>query len=94
MLYALDASNNIIATNTLTNSEGGFLLGTLGLSTAQPISRFTVLPLGCSIGGTGGACNDILNLDSLVLETPAPVPEPSLLLPILGMLSLALVKQK
>jgi hypothetical protein len=96
VLYALDSSNNVIANNTLTNPNSGssFFLGTLSLSSAQPISRFTVLPSGCSIGGTGGACDHILNLDNLVLTTVSEVPEPSLLLPILAALSLALVRHK
>jgi hypothetical protein len=91
VLYALDSSNNVIAATTLTNPNSGsaFFLGTLSLSTAQPISRFTVLPSGCSIGGAGGTCNEILNLDNLVLTTT--VPEPSLRLPVLAALSLALV---
>jgi hypothetical protein len=93
VLYALDSSNNVIGTNTLTNPSSGLssFLGTLSLSTAQPVARFTVLPSGCSIGATGGACNEILNLDNLTLTTG--VPEPSLLLPICVALSLALVKR-
>jgi len=91
VLYALDPSNNIIATNALTNPNSGsaFFLGTLSLSAAQPISRFTVLPAGCSIGASGGACDQIVNLDNLVLTT---VPEPSLPLLLLAAASLALVK--
>lgn len=94
VLYALDSSNNVIATNTLTNPSSGssFFLGTLSLSTAQPISRFTVLPSGCSIGASRGACNEILNLDNLALTT-TPIPEPSLLLPICAALSLAAVRR-
>ena len=93
VLYALDSSNSVIATNTLTNPNSGssFFLGTLNLSSAQPMSRFTVLPSGCSIGGTEGSCDEILNLDNLVLTT---VPEPSLLLPILAALALAVIRHK
>jgi len=96
VLYALDSSNNIIGTNMLINPNSGSaaFLGTLGLSTAQPISRFTVLPTGCSIGATGGTCNEILNLDNLVLSTSA-IPEPSsLFLICAGALPLAIAKRK
>jgi len=93
VLYAVDSSNRVIATNTLINPNSGssFFLGTLTLSTAEPINRFTVLPFGCSIYDTGGACEDILNLDTLVLTT---VPEPSVFFPILAMFSVALVRYK
>src|SRR5215831_15773817 len=66
VLYALDSSNSVIATNMLTNPNSGssFFLGTLSLSSAHPMSRFTVLPSGCSIGGTEGSCDEILNLDN------------------------------
>lgn len=66
-LYALDESNNVIASNTLTNPNAGssFFLGTLTVSTSIPIRRFTVLPAGCQIGES--FCSPILNLDDLVL---------------------------
>jgi hypothetical protein len=94
VLYAFDSSNNVIVTDTLTNPSSGssFFLGTLSLSIAQPIRRFTVLPSGCSIGATGGACSEILNLDNLALTTATP--EPSLLVPICAALSLVLVRRK
>jgi len=76
-LYALDANGNIIATNTLTNPNAGslLLLGTLSVSTSQPIARFTVLPAGCQVGGS--RCDPILNLDNLTLTAPTPPPPPN-----------------
>jgi hypothetical protein len=73
-LYALDEANNVIASNTLTNPNAGsaFFLGTLSVSTNVPIRRFTVLAAGCQIGG--GMCDQILNLDNLVLTSPSPTP--------------------
>lgn len=70
-LYALDENNNVIASDTLTNPSAGsaFLLGTLNVSAARPIRRFTVLPAGCQIGVS--LCDPILNLDNLVLVAPA-----------------------
>ncbi len=69
-LYALDSGGAVLASDTLTHPSPGtsFFLGTLSVSTTQPIARFTVLPAGCVIGGP---CNPILNLDNLVLKTPA-----------------------
>jgi hypothetical protein len=97
-IYALDSSHNVIATNTLANPNSGSapLLGTLSLSTVQPISEVWVLPSGCSIGGSESACDGILNLDNLVLTTPdgTTTPEPSTVLPICAALSLALVRRK
>jgi hypothetical protein len=65
-LYALDEANNVIASNTLTNPNAGssFFLGTLSVSTSNPIRRFTVLAGDCQIGE---GCDQILNLDDLVL---------------------------
>jgi hypothetical protein len=73
-LYALDDANNVIASNTLTNPNAGsaFFLGTLSVSTSTPIRRFTVLAAGCQIGA--GMCNQILNLDNLVLTFPSTNP--------------------
>jgi hypothetical protein len=70
-LYALDEANNVIASNTLTNPNAGssFFLGTLSVSTSSPIRRFTVLAGNCQIGER---CDQILNLDDLVLTaTPS-----------------------
>lgn len=100
VLYALDSSNTVIATDTLTSPTVGsaFFLGTLSLETTQPISRFTVLPAGCSIGATRGACDEILNLDNLVLTTAAAstsaTPEPSLLFSICLGLAFIIVRRK
>jgi hypothetical protein len=68
-LYALDEADNVIASNTLSNPNAGsgFFLGTLSVSANRPIRRFTVLAAGCQIGSP---CDQILNLDNLVL-TPA-----------------------
>ncbi|HEV8608841.1 MAG TPA: hypothetical protein VGS98_02060 [Thermoanaerobaculia bacterium] len=65
-LYALDEADNVIASNTLTNPNPGssFFLGTLSVSTSISIRRFTVLSAGCQIGER---CDQILNLDDLVL---------------------------
>lgn len=73
-LYALDEANNVITSSTLTNPAAGssFFLGTLSVSSSQPIRRFTVLPAGCQIGG--GSCDQILNLDNLVLTFPSTNP--------------------
>ena len=70
-LYALDESNNVIASDTLTNPNAGSapFLGTLNVSADRPIRRFTVLPAGCQIGVS--PCDQILNLDDLVLIAPA-----------------------
>jgi hypothetical protein len=70
-LYALDENDNVIASDTLTNPNAGssFLLGTLSVSTSRPIRRFTVLAGDCQIGG---GCDQIVNLDNLVL-TSSPV---------------------
>ena len=75
-LYALDDANNVIASNTLTNPNAGsaFFLGTLSVSTTTPIRRFTVLAAGCQVGG--GMCDQILNLDNLVLTSPSAEPPP------------------
>jgi len=69
-LYALDSKGAILASDTLIHPSPGsfFFLGTLSVSTTEPIARFTVLPDGCSIGAP---CNPILNLDDLTLTTPA-----------------------
>jgi len=57
-LTAYDASNNVLGTSVLTNpSPGSFYLGTLSLTTTQPIDHFSVLPDNPSL---------ILNLDNLV----------------------------
>ena len=73
-LYALDAQGAVIASDTLVHPNPGasqFFLGTLSVTTTQPIARFTVLAAGCSIGGP---CNPILNLDDLTLtELQGPV---------------------
>ena len=99
VLYALDSSNTVIATDTLTSPTVGsaFFLGTLSLETTQPISRFTVLPDGCSIGATRvGACDEIVNLDNLVLTTASTsaAPEPSLLFPFCVGLAFVFVRRK
>src|SRR5262245_4070852 len=72
-LYALDGTGAILASNTLTHPSPGssFFLGTLSVSTTEPIARFTVLAAGCSIGQS---CNQILNLDDLTLTGPPPPP--------------------
>lgn len=96
VLYAFDAGGNLIATSTLVNPNPGgtFLLGALSVSTAVPIQRFVVLEAGCTVGGA--PCNNILNLDDLVLATapaPAAVPVPAsspVALALLGLLVLAL----
>ena len=63
-LTAFDASDRILAVANLwhPNPGGGFVLGTLHLSTNEPIARFTVIEQ--SDNG-----DLILNLDRLVLET-------------------------
>jgi hypothetical protein len=69
-LYALDESGNVVTSDTLINPTAGsaFFLGTLSVSTNTPIHRFTVLAGDCQIGA---GCDQILNLDDLVL-TSAP----------------------
>jgi len=58
-LTAYDASNNVLGTSVLTNpSPGSFFLGTLSLTTTQPIDHFSVLP-------EGPPGFPILNLDDL-----------------------------
>ena len=70
-LYALDADGAILATDTLVHPSpgSGFFLGTLSVTTTEPIARFTVLAGSCSIGAP---CDQILNLDDLILTEPAP----------------------
>lgn len=66
--YALDSSGNILATDVLvhpTPGTGTFFLGTLVVSSAQPIARFLVHPEGC---GIDDSCSEILNLDNLIVE--------------------------
>lgn len=71
-LYALDANGAVLATDTLVHPSPGssFFLGTLSVTTTEPIARFTVVADGCSIGGR---CDQILNLDDLILTAPAPL---------------------
>jgi hypothetical protein len=59
-LTAYDASNNVIGTSVLEHPSpgGGFFLGTVSLSTTQPITRFSVRPDNPAV--------EILNLDDLV----------------------------
>ncbi|MEP7010355.1 MAG: IPTL-CTERM sorting domain-containing protein [Acidobacteriota bacterium] len=70
-LYALDAKGAILASDTLEHPSPGsfFFLGTLSVSTTEPIARFAILPAGCSIGEP---CSPILNLDDLTLTAPVP----------------------
>ena len=71
-LYAFDAGNNILASNTLTVGPCcSFLFGTLSVTTNQPISSFAVIANGCTIGVR---CAEISNLDNLTLTT---APEPA-----------------
>ena len=75
ILYALDAKGAILASNTLVHPSPGdfFFLGTMSVTTTEPIARFTVLSEGCTIGQP---CNPILNLDDLTLTEPAGPPPP------------------
>lgn len=80
-LYALDAQGAILASDTLVHPSPGTsspFLGTLSVTTTEPIARFTVLAAGCSIGGP---CDPILNLDDLTLtelQTPSGIEVPTL----------------
>jgi len=67
-LTAYNAKGEVIATDTLLDAAPGstWMSGTLAVTTAEPIARFSVLP---------PLADDILNLDNLVLTT-ADVPEP------------------
>jgi sugar lactone lactonase YvrE len=68
-LYAFDSSGAILATNTFTNPSGGtFALSQLQVySNGLPIARFTARPEGCA--PSAGSCDNILNIDDIVLET-------------------------
>ena len=66
VLYGLDELDRVIATDVLTNPDvGNFFFGRLAISSQEPIRRFTVLAAGCEIGEP---CDQILNLDQLVLS--------------------------
>lgn len=69
ILTAYDGAGSMIGTAVLSNPNAGSapLFGVLGLSSTDPIARFTV---------TGRKPNYILNLDNLRF-TVAAVPEPS-----------------
>lgn len=72
ILYAFDALNNVIASDVLTNTTQGneALLGTLKVSTHQPIAYFKVLAEGCP--PSANTCDRILNLDNLILTVSPP----------------------
>jgi hypothetical protein len=72
ILYAFDALNNVIASDVLTNTTQGneALLGTLKVSTHQPIAYFKVLAEGCPL--SANTCDRILNLDNLILTVSPP----------------------
>lgn len=73
--YTLDQNNNVIASDTRTRGSS-FFLDTLSVSAGRPLRRFTVLPVGCQIGG--GWCDPILNLSSLVLIALARLGPPGI----------------
>ena len=72
VLTAFDKLNSVIGTAVLTNPNEGVtpLLGTLSVSTNQPIHRFTVV--------AQSGPDHILNLDNLTLNTANPVTVPTL----------------
>jgi len=71
-LTAYDEASAVVAVATLVNATPGIapVRGILTVASSTPISSFSILP-------TNG--DNILNLDNMVLETSAPVPEPSTL---------------
>ncbi len=72
VLYGLDDLDQVIAADLLVNPDpGSFFFGRLRISSTEPIRRFTVLAAGCEIGGP---CDQILNLDNLVLSDPGCLP--------------------
>jgi hypothetical protein len=66
-LTAYDVDGNIVASNQLVNNTGGFLAGTLSVTSSVAIRSFAV---------TADVPGYILNLDNLSLNL-SPVPEPT-----------------
>jgi hypothetical protein len=67
VLWAFDASNNVIASDVLTNPTPGgeALLGTLRVFSRRPIASFKVLADTCD--PSAHTCDQILNVDDLKL---------------------------
>lgn len=72
ILWAFDASNNVIASDILVNPTQGnrAFFGKLMVFTNQPIAYFKVLAEGCP--SANSECDHILNLDDLVLTIAPP----------------------
>jgi hypothetical protein len=72
ILWAFDASNNVIASDVLVNHTQGnrAFFGKLMVFTNQPIAYFKVLAEGCH--PSNSTCDHILNLDDLVLTVSPP----------------------